>query len=83
VLQRHRGKPVAAPVEKDISADHEPAGSQLAQHGRRDHRSDRAFTGLGGGGGLRKIEPQANTPVVPSIVGIGLILLGAALGLLA
>jgi hypothetical protein len=32
---------------------------------------------------LRKIEPQANTPVVPSIVAIGLILLGAGLGSLA
>jgi hypothetical protein len=51
--------------------------------GAGDYRSDRAFTGLGGGGGLRKIGPQANTPVVPSIVGIGLILLRAALGLLA
>jgi hypothetical protein len=33
--------------------------------------------------GLRKIEPRANTPVVPSIAAIGLILLGAGLGLLA
>jgi len=32
---------------------------------------------------LRKIEPQANTPVIPSIVAIGLILLGAGLGSLA
>jgi hypothetical protein len=32
---------------------------------------------------LRKVEPQANTPVVPSIVAIGLVLLGAGLGWLA
>jgi len=32
---------------------------------------------------LRKIEPRANTPVVPSILAIGLILLGAGLGSLA
>ena len=32
---------------------------------------------------LRKVEPQANTPVVPSIVAIGLILCGAGLGLFA
>jgi hypothetical protein len=32
---------------------------------------------------LRKGEPRANTPVVPCIAAIGLILLGAGLGLLA
>jgi hypothetical protein len=32
---------------------------------------------------LRKTEPRADTPVVPSAVGIGLILLGAAAGLFA
>ena len=32
---------------------------------------------------LRKVEPQANTPVIPSIVAIGLVLLGAGLGWLA
>jgi hypothetical protein len=32
---------------------------------------------------LRKVEPRANTPVVPCIAAIGFILLGAGLGLLA
>jgi hypothetical protein len=32
---------------------------------------------------LRKAEPRADTPIVPSAVGLGLILLGAAAGSLA
>ena len=32
---------------------------------------------------LHKVEPQANTPVAPSIVAIGLILLGTGVGWLA
>lgn len=32
---------------------------------------------------LRRVEPSADTPVIPSAAGIGLILLGAAAGLMA
>lgn len=32
---------------------------------------------------LRKVEPQAKTPVIPAIVAIGLIVLGAGIGYLA